>query len=88
MVSLSSNLVSGYNRDSQDIKKPLIESLKVTLDSVEVANILLNKLIPNKEVLEGALTKEIFAAEKAVQQVKIGVPFRKAYHEVKIYEKG
>lgn len=83
IVSLSSNLISGYNRDLQDIKRPLIESLEITLASVEIANILLSKLTPNKEVLEASLTEEIYATQKALEQVKKGMPFRLAYQKVK-----
>lgn len=82
MVSLSSNLISGYNRDLQDIKKPLMESLEITLDSLKVAGILLNSLTPNHPVLEQALTPEIFAAEKAFELVKKGMSFRKAYQKI------
>lgn len=83
IVSLSSNLISGYNRDLQDIKKPLIESLEITLTSIKVTNILINNLTPNQEALESGLTEEIFAAEKTFDLVKQGVPFRKAYRQVK-----
>lgn len=82
MVSLSSNLISGYNRDLQDSKKPLMESLEITLDSLKVAGILLNSLTPNQPVLEQALTPEIFAADKAFELVKKGMPFRKAYQKI------
>lgn len=81
-VSLSSNLISGYNRDLQEVKKPLIESFEVTLNSIKVTSILLNNIIPNKKNLENALTEEIYAAEKIFDQVKKGVPFRKAYNAV------
>jgi len=83
LVSLSSNLPSGYNRDLQDIKKPLLESLEITLGSLEVTKILLENLTPNKEVLKKSMTEEIFAAQKAYELVQKGMPFRKAYREVK-----
>lgn len=86
MVSLSSNLISGYNRDLQDSKKPLIESLEIAADSLKVSEILINSLTPNQEALERSLTFEIFAAEKAFELVKKGMPFRTAYMEVKIHE--
>lgn len=79
IVSLSGNLISGYNRDLQDAKKPLLESLEIALNSVKVTNILLNNLIPDKIALEAALTKEVFATENALEMVKKGMPFRKAY---------
>ena len=49
MVSLSANLVSGYNRDLQDIKKPLMESLEITIESLKVTKILLENITPNKK---------------------------------------
>lgn len=83
IVSVTSNLISGYNRDLQDIKRPLIESLEVTVAGLEVVKILLNNLTPNKQILEKSLTEEIFATHKAFEQVKKGIPFRKAYHNIK-----
>lgn len=83
LVSLSSNLVSGYNRDFQDTKKPLIESLEITIDSIKAANILLQNITPNKEVLKNTMTEDLYAAEKAFALVKKGVSFRNAYMEVK-----
>lgn len=83
IISLSSNLISGYNRDIQDTKKPLIESLEITLESIKVSKILLENISPNKEVLQKAMTGDLYAAEKAFTLVKQGVSFRKAYMEVK-----
>lgn len=82
IVSMSSNLVSGYNRDLQDIKKPLFESLEITLESIKVTNILLQSLTPNEEKLNKAMTDDLFAAEQAFKLVKKGMPFRKAYQEI------
>lgn len=81
LVGLSANLPSGYNRDLQDSKKPLIESLEITEVSLQMAVLLLQNLTPKKEVLEKALTPEIFAAHKAFRLVQEGVPFREAYHQ-------
>lgn len=84
IVSLSSNLVSGYNRDVQDSKKPLIESLEKTLCNLQVTHILLKNLKPNKEALEKAMTSELFATEKALKLVLKGESFRNAYMAVKV----
>lgn len=86
IVSLSTNLISGYNRDLQDSKKPLIEAFEITLTCLRVSKILLGGLSPNKETLKKSMTGEIFATKKAFELVKKGVPFRKAYQEVKNYE--
>lgn len=87
IVSLSSNLISGYNRDFQDIKKPLMESFEIALSSIKVTKILLENLIPNKEKLKQALTDELYVTEKALEFVKKGMPFREAYQKVKGGEK-
>lgn len=82
IVSLSSNLISGYNRDLQDSKKPLIDSFEITLSSLTVTQILLGNLIPNKAKLEKAMTDELYLTEKALEFVKKGMPFREAYKKV------
>ncbi len=79
MVGISSNLISGYNRDLQDTKKPLMESLTITKESLKVAQILLTALTPNKQKLTAAMTPELFATHRAFAQVAKGVPFRDAY---------
>lgn len=82
VVSLSSNLISGYNRDFQDTKKPLMESLEITTDSLKISQVLLSNLKPNKEKLEAAMTKELYATEKALKLTLKGVSFREAYRKV------
>lgn len=82
VVSISSNLVSGYNRDLQDIKKPLIESLEITLESLKVTQILLKNLSPNKSQLGTAMTPELFATGKVLKLVLKGESFRKAYQKI------
>lgn len=86
IVSMSSNLISGYNRDLQDIKKPLMESAEITLKSIKAANVLIKNLTPNEKVLKSAMTDDLYAADKAFDLVKKGVAFREAYQEVKSYE--
>lgn len=82
IISLSSNLISGYNRDLQEIKKPIWESLEITQDSIKAMDLLINNLKPNKEVLNESLTPELFATHEAYLLVKKGIPFRKAYQKV------
>ncbi|RJR16202.1 argininosuccinate lyase [Candidatus Microgenomates bacterium] len=82
IVSLTANLPSGYNRDLQDTKKPLFESLEITLDALKVCCLLIKSLTPNKNVLENALTPEMFATHEALTLVQQGVLFRKAYAQV------
>jgi len=87
LVSMMSNLTSGYNRDGQDSKKPLIESLEITLQSLKVLTTLLQNLKPNGQALKDAMTPELYQTEKAFELVKQGVPFREAYIKIKEQQK-
>ena len=82
LVSLSSNLISGYNRDLQDSKKPLFESLEITLSSLQVANLLVQGLYPNYQKLYQSMTPELFATHKALELVAQGMSFRQAYQTI------
>ncbi len=82
LINIYTNLPSGYNRDLQDSKKPFIEALEITQDSLKVTNILVNNISPNKEKLKASLTADIFATHHALELVSQGVPFREAYKQV------
>jgi argininosuccinate lyase len=80
--SIIKNLPSGYNRDLQLAKEPFIKGIELTLSCIKIAILLLNNLKVNKENLEKACTPEMYAAEKAYELVKKGIPFREAYKQV------
>ncbi len=81
-ASLSTNLISGYSREVQDGKKPLLESLDLASESIHVAKILLEGITPKKEKLEKGLSSETFAAYKAIKMTSEGKAFRDAYSTV------
>ncbi len=77
---ISKNILSGYHRDLQLLKKPLIESIDITLDSLEIALIYLENLTPNQKNIESKITKEMFLADIANDMVQNeNIPFRDAY---------
>ncbi len=82
ILGITTNLISGYNRDTQDIKKPLIESLEVTDNTIQATSFLIAGIKPNIEKLKNAITPELFATDKAIELVNQGVPFREAYQKV------
>lgn len=82
VVSISSNLPSGYNRDIQDTKKPLIESLELSVSCVKMTKLLIQNLQPNNDALFAGMTSELLATHKAFSLVKEGMPFRVAYQKV------
>ena len=80
--SISSNLISGYNRDVQLTKEPAMKALRITQESMEIAILLFQHLEVNPEACEKAMTPELFATERTYELVKEGKPFRDAYQQV------
>ena len=80
--STTANLPSGYNRDLQLTKKPLMQSLETTESSLGIITFVIEKLIVNRDACERACEAEIYATEKAYELVKQGMPFRDAYRKV------
>jgi|ETNmetMinimDraft_11_1059920.scaffolds.fasta_scaffold29176_1 argininosuccinate lyase len=76
------NQFSGYNRDYQLTKEPLIKGFNLALSSLNIMNLAINKLKVNKEKCIASCTKELYATDKALDLVKKGIPFRVAYKDV------
>ncbi|MDR2733149.1 MAG: argininosuccinate lyase [Spirochaetota bacterium] len=76
-------LPSGYSRDLQEMKKPLIEAFSIAESSLAVVSALLGGITVNTERLRAALSAEIYATDAVFRRVEEGVPFRDAYHEIK-----
>lgn len=82
LQSLIANLISGYHRDLQLSKKPVMEALDISLECVEILRRVIENLQVNEKACKNAMTKEIFATEEVYALVKKGVPFREAYRQV------
>ena len=80
--SLSANLISGYNRDLQLAKKPVINSLKITKSSLDMMTYIITNLTAIKENCLNDLTKDLFATDEVYNLVKEGIPFRDAYRTI------
>lgn len=76
-------LPSGYNRDLQETKEPFMQGICVTRASVKMMNLILKKMDINEERLIAGFTADVYAADKVLELVADGVPFRKAYDMVK-----
>jgi argininosuccinate lyase len=79
---ISSSLPTGYNRDMQLTKGPLIKGFEITKQGLKAASLLFRSLKVNKERCRKAMTEDIYATEKAYKLVEKGVPFRDAYKQV------
>lgn len=78
--NLIGNLLSGYNRDFQLTKKPVMEGIEITKKCLEVMNPMIENLKVNEETCKKGLTGEIYATDEAYKLVKEkSIPFREAY---------
>jgi len=82
LANIASNLISGYNRDLQLTKEPVMRSFEITKKSLKIAELLFSKLKVDKDACKKAMTKELFATEEAYKLVRKGMPFRDAYKKV------
>jgi len=73
------NLPSGYNRDLQETKPSLIESIDITKKCLAMMNSLLPKIEVNEDVIKQSLSNEIFATHHAISLTKKGTPYKEAY---------
>lgn len=77
------SLPSGYQRDLQMSKEPMIKGILITKQVLKLMPGLIKALKFNKDVMSDAITAEMMATDQALQQVKSGMSFRDAYGEAK-----
>ncbi len=84
VLGIITSLYSGYNRDFQLTKGPLVESLDITEQTLYLLGYFIPKIKVNRENLINSFTPEVYATDRVLELVKEGVPFRDAYKEVGI----
>jgi argininosuccinate lyase len=75
-------LPSGYHRDLQLTKSPLLRGLDEALATMRLVPRLIEGLSFDEERMLAAITPECFATDRAVELAAAGVPFREAYKRV------
>jgi len=81
------NLISGYHRDLQLTKEPLLRGLRITQDVVAVSQVVMDGLEVNTEALNRSMTEELQSVRKVMELVRSGMTFRDAYREIsKVYK--
>ena len=76
------SLPSGYQRDLQATKPPLIRSFEMGLRALRLLPGLLRDFEWRPERMREAITAELHATDRATALAASGVPFRKAYQRV------
>jgi len=83
--SIIRSLPSGYNRDFQDTKEPLLCGTKASWQLVHIFLRMLDGLEVHPEALEKACTSELYATDVVLKQVLEGKNFRDTYKEVGLH---
>lgn len=80
--SIIRSLPSGYNRDFQDTKEPLLVGAKATWSLVAIMNKMISKVEVNSENLANACVSDLYATDEVLERVKKGENFRDTYKNV------
>jgi len=80
--NISLNLISGYHRDIQLSKEPVMTGVQKTLDSLDVASIVIDGLSVNHDQLQNAMSEDLYSVQKVYDLVRQGIPFREAYKSI------
>lgn len=78
---LGANLPSGYNRDFQLLKRPLVDALAAVEASLAIMDESLRRIEADEEALLASCTREIYGADVAMEEACKGLPFRDAYRK-------
>jgi argininosuccinate lyase len=73
------SLPSGYQRDLQFSKGPVLRSLRHGLDALALVPELMAKLSWNESAMRAAIEPAMYATDVAVERALAGTPFREAY---------
>jgi len=73
------SLPSGYQRDLQLTKGPLLRGMQAAADSLALCPVMIRGLRLNPERCQAAIEPQMFATDLAVEMARDGAPFRDAY---------
>jgi argininosuccinate lyase len=76
------SLPSGYHRDLQATKPPVLRAMARGRDALAIVAELIGELRFNEERMRQALDPAMYATDRAVELAKENVPFRDAYKQV------
>lgn len=83
--SIIRSLPSGYNRDFQDTKEPLMQGTKATWQLVQIMKRMLEGLQVHEDRLVSACVPELYATDVVLQKVLEGGNFRDTYKDIGLH---
>lgn len=75
-------LPSGYNRDFQETKRPIIHGFDTTRLTLKVFFQIFSELEVNQKNCIDAFSSELFATDQVLKLTREGMPFRDAYKQI------
>lgn len=82
VLQLRGKLTSGYHRDAQLLKEPLLRGLSRTWEMLDMMALAVPQLGVDAKRCSAALTGGVLATDEVMRRVAAGAPFRLAYQEV------
>jgi argininosuccinate lyase len=82
VLALRGKLTSGYHRDFQLLKEPLIRGTRRTLELLGSLGLVVPRLGVDRARGLAALEGGALATDEVMRRVELGVPFRRAYRDV------
>ena len=79
IMLMTTNLPSGYHRDLQFSKEPLLRAFSHGLDALSLVPDLLSRLQWRPQAMRAAIDPGMYATDAALELARDGVPFREAY---------
>jgi argininosuccinate lyase len=77
--SIASGLTSGYHRDYQLLKEPVIVAFDTVEACLQIMSRVVAEFVFDEERMKKSCTREIYAADLALEKAQQGIPFRDAY---------
>ncbi len=79
VMSIVSNMIMGYHRDYQLLKKVVFETFDILIDMIRAMDVVFKNMTVDEKKSFEMMDDEIFATHRVYELVKKGVPFREAY---------
>lgn len=81
-VEATLSLPSGYHRDLQNTKGPVLRAIGASLEGLSLVGPLVSGLTFDRKRMRDAIDGPMFATDRAVELTAQGIPFRAAYAQV------
>lgn len=82
LALLTSNLPSGYHREMQLAKAPLVEAFQEIKACLQMMHFSLSKIEVRKNITDDSKYDYLFSVDTLNEWVKQGIPFREAYQKM------